>query len=51
MAKRKNPADATLRNVRAAHRREVDILKRVRRLELALAALSQLVDKIRARVQ
>lgn len=39
--RRRNPADATIRNVRAARGREARILERVKLLELAVRALAR----------
>lgn len=43
MAKRKNPADATLRNVRAAKTRVIKIALDVKQIKQAIPTLRQLV--------
>ena len=46
MAKKKNPADATIRNVRAGKKRDAALAKRVKFLEHHIEAMDRDIDTI-----
>jgi len=48
--KKRNPTDATLRNVTAGRKRDSALLARVRRLERVIEALTNKVDFLAARI-
>ena len=48
--KKKNPKDATARNVKASNRRDYLLLKRIKGLETAIDALTMQLNILRGRI-
>lgn len=48
--KKKNPKDATVRNVKASNRRDYLLLKRIKGLETAIDALTMQLNILRGRI-